>query len=107
MAANPGAAPALSEELTGYASAARKVLREVARHPRASPALLVRLADRDARRVAAGRPALPPPVLLELPDDADPQVAQAAASNPSLPGAVMADLVNVRSAGPGSQPTHS
>lgn len=108
VAANPAAAPALLEELTWYGNTARKVLREVARHPRASvPALLVCLADQDARRVVAGHPALPLPVLLDLLDDADPQVVEAAAGNPSLPFAVMADLLNGRSAGSGSPLTHS
>jgi hypothetical protein len=72
----------------------QKVFRAVARHRGATAsALLVCLADRQARPVAAGHPALPPPVVVELLADADRQVAEAAAANPSLPPAVLSDLV--------------
>ena len=43
--------------------------------------------------LAAGHPALPQPVLVDLLTDDDPQVAEAAAANPSLPPAVMAVLL--------------
>ncbi|MFD9004786.1 hypothetical protein ACFV0T_28145 [Streptomyces sp. NPDC059582] len=94
VAANPDAPPALLEDLVRHEPAVQKVFREVARHRGATAsALLVCLADTRARRVAAGHPALPPPVIAELLADADWQVVQAAAANPSLPPAVMADLV--------------
>ncbi|GGQ23751.1 hypothetical protein [Streptomyces roseolilacinus] len=94
VAANPNASAALLEDLVRYEPAARRVFREVARHRRATaPALLVCLADGRARPVAAGHPALPPPVITELLADADRQVGEAAAANPSLPPAVMADLM--------------
>ncbi|MET9921247.1 hypothetical protein ABZZ04_29840 [Streptomyces sp. NPDC006435] len=95
VAANPGTPPALLEDLAGHVPPARKALREIARHPGATgPALLVCLADRQARRVAAGHPAVPPEVLVELLADDDWQVGEAAAANPSLPPAVMAELVS-------------
>ncbi|MGW6740280.1 hypothetical protein ACWGDX_05965 [Streptomyces sp. NPDC055025] len=40
--------------------------------------------------------ALPPPVIVALLSDADGQVAEAPAANPSLPLAVMKDLVPQR-----------
>ncbi|MYR45224.1 hypothetical protein, partial [Streptomyces sp. SID5910] len=93
VAANPDAPTALLDDLVRHEPAAQRVFREVARHRRASAsALLVCLADRRARPVAAGHPALPPPVIAELLTDGDWQVAEAAAANPSLPPAVMADL---------------
>ncbi|MFF2523271.1 hypothetical protein [Streptomyces liangshanensis] len=94
VATNPDVTPALLEELTGHRPPVRKALRAVAQHARATaPALLACLADRQARPLAAGHPALPPPVVVELLTDADPATAEAAAANPSLPPAVMADLV--------------
>lgn len=108
VAANPGAPAALLEEITRHGHAARKALREVARHPRATAtALRACLVDEEGRRRAAGHPALPPPVLLELLDDADWQVVEAAAGNPSLPRAVMGDLINRLSPEAGSPLTHS
>ncbi|MER6956371.1 hypothetical protein [Streptomyces sp. NPDC000618] len=93
VATNPGAPPALLEDLVRHEPPVQKVFREVARHRGATAsALLVCLADRQARRIAAGHPALPPPVVVELLADADRQVAEAAAANPSLPPAVMSDL---------------
>ncbi|MEZ0160911.1 hypothetical protein OIE82_10420 [Streptomyces althioticus] len=63
---------------------ARKALREIATHPRASaPALLACLADPRARPLAAAHAALPPPVVEQLLTDADRRVAEAAAGNPS------------------------
>ncbi|WP_328745730.1 hypothetical protein OHT57_09950 [Streptomyces sp. NBC_00285] len=94
VAANPDASPALLEDLVRHEPAVRKVFREVARHRGATyPALLRCLADERARPVAAGHTALPPSVIEELLADADAQVAEAAAANPSLSPAVMADLV--------------
>ncbi|MFB6504353.1 hypothetical protein ACFYXP_29885 [Streptomyces sp. NPDC002466] len=105
VAANPGTPPALLEDLAGRVPPARKALREIARHPGATgPALLVCLADRQARRVAAGHPAVPPEVLVELLADDDWQVGRAAAANPSLPAAVMAELVSGADGTAGTRP---
>ncbi|MBL1082411.1 hypothetical protein JK359_10515 [Streptomyces actinomycinicus] len=94
VAANPDAPPALLEELAGLVPPVRKVLREVARHPCATgPALLACLADARIRPTAAGHPAMPARVIVELLGDDDRRVVEAAAANPSLPPAVMADLV--------------
>lgn len=94
VATNPDAPPALLEDLVRHEPAVQKVFREVARHRGATAsALLACLADRQARPIAAGHPALPPPVIVELLADADPRVGEAAAANPSLPPAVAADLV--------------
>ncbi|MEV7858716.1 hypothetical protein AB0O86_07745 [Streptomyces hirsutus] len=93
-AANPDASPALLEYLTWHEPPAQKAFREIARHRNATArALLVCLADRQARPLAAGHPALPPPVVVDLLTDADRQVVEAAAANPSLPLAVLSDLV--------------
>ncbi|MFD8014003.1 hypothetical protein [Streptomyces sp. NPDC058955] len=94
VAANPDTPPALLEELARREPPVRKVLREVARHPAATPAaLLACLTDDRARRSAAGHPALPPSALAELVTHQDGQVREAAAAHPSLPQAVMADLL--------------
>ncbi|MEU4066224.1 hypothetical protein AB0F25_28120 [Streptomyces wedmorensis] len=94
VAANPETPPALLEDLTRHIPPVQKALREIARHPNATgPALLACLTDRQARRAAAGHPALPPEVIVELLADHDWQVVEAAAANPSLPLAVMAELV--------------
>ncbi|WP_344452678.1 hypothetical protein [Actinomadura kijaniata] len=70
IAANPGAPAALLEVLVRREPVA-KALREIARRPDATAALLLAcLADRRARRVAAGHPALPPGALVALLDDA-------------------------------------
>ncbi|MDK0524377.1 hypothetical protein [Streptomyces sp. ML-6] len=105
VAANPDTPPALLEDLAGHVPPVRKALCEIARHPGATgPALLVCLADRKARRVAAGHPALPTEVIVELLADRDWQVGQAAAANPSLPAAVMAELVSESERAPGKRP---
>ncbi|GGV87875.1 hypothetical protein GCM10015535_38000 [Streptomyces gelaticus] len=94
VAANPDAPPALLEDLAAHVPPVHKVFREIARHGNATgPALLVCLADSRARPIAAGHPALPPPVIVELLADDGWQVVEAAAANPSLPPAVMAELV--------------
>ncbi|MYV61901.1 hypothetical protein GTW37_23340 [Streptomyces sp. SID4931] len=100
VAANPDASPALLEDLTRHVPPVRKALREVARHRAATgPALRACLADRRARPIAAGHPALPPQAIVELLADDDWQVVEAAAANPSLPQAVMAELVAEASGG--------
>ncbi|MFE2326968.1 hypothetical protein ACFXD5_24095 [Streptomyces sp. NPDC059385] len=101
VAANPDAPGSLLTELARHEPPVRRVLREIARHPNAtSEALVPCLADRRARRDAAAHPALAEPVLLGLLDDADEELAEAAAANPSLPHAVMEDLIR-RYAEPG------
>ncbi|MEZ7155649.1 hypothetical protein ACWFQ6_30725 [Streptomyces althioticus] len=95
VAANPDATATLLEDLVRRRPTARKALREIATHPRASaPALLACLADPRARPLAAAHAALPPAVVEELLTDADRRVAEAAAANPSLPHAVMSDLLS-------------
>ncbi|MEV3993852.1 hypothetical protein AB0J57_33725 [Streptomyces sp. NPDC049837] len=90
VAANPDASPALLEDLAHHEPPVRKALREVARHPHATPlSLLACLADSRARRTAAGHPAVPPQVVTGLLADDDCDVAQAAAANPALPLAGM------------------
>lgn len=65
------------------------------KHPRATAVALVAcLDDGRARPVAAGHPALPPAVIVELLADDDRQVACAAAANPALPPAEMTRLVH-------------
>ncbi|WP_405691299.1 hypothetical protein [Streptomyces sp. NBC_00057] len=94
VAANPDATPALLEDLTRNEPSVQKAFREIARHRNATAsALLACLADKQARPIAAGHPALPPPVIVELLTDADWQVVEAAAANPSLPPAVISDLM--------------
>ncbi|WP_055530736.1 hypothetical protein [Streptomyces graminilatus] len=100
VAANPDASGALLEDLACHRPPVQKAFREIARHPHATPgALLACLGDaRDvrARAVAAAHPALPPPAIVELLADDDEGVAEAAASNPSLPRAVMRSLLPQR-----------
>ncbi|MEY9873023.1 hypothetical protein ABH931_002504 [Streptacidiphilus sp. MAP12-33] len=89
-ATNPDATAAVLECLTRQPASARKVFREIARHPNASAgALLACLEDATARPVAAAHPALPPGTIVDLLADDDWQVAAAAAANPALPVAVM------------------
>ncbi|MFJ3639320.1 hypothetical protein ACIPRD_06175 [Streptomyces sp. NPDC090108] len=100
VAANPDAPADLLEELAGRVPPAGKALRRIAGRPDATAAaLLACLTDRRARPVAAVHPALPPRVLIGLLSDEDAEVARAAAANPSLPRAVMEDLVASAPAG--------
>lgn len=94
LATNPDASGALLEDLAHHGPPAQKAFREIAGHPHATPqALLACLADPRARPRVAGHPALPPQAVVELLADDDWQVVEAAAGNPSLPRAVMAELV--------------
>ncbi|MDX3688890.1 hypothetical protein PV726_00790 [Streptomyces europaeiscabiei] len=94
LAANPDASGALLEHLAHHRPPVHEAFREIAAHPHATPrALLACLTDGQARPIAAGHPALPPQVIVELLADDDGHVAKAAAGNASLPGAVMRNLV--------------
>ncbi|WP_354645372.1 hypothetical protein [Kitasatospora camelliae] len=94
VAANPDVTPALLEHLARHQPPVQKAFREIARHHHATaPALLACLTDRQARPIAAGHPALPPAVIVELLADDNWQVVEAAAANPSLPPASMLELV--------------
>lgn len=94
VAANRDASAELLAELARHEPPVRRALREIASHPNATAEALLRcLADERARVRAAAHPALPAGVLVELLADEDPRVVQAAAGNPSLPLAVMAELV--------------
>ncbi|MFF9477047.1 hypothetical protein ACF1E9_31105 [Streptomyces roseolus] len=94
VAANPDAPGPLVEELARHEPPVRRALREIARHPAATPrALLACLADARARPLAARHPALPPTALAALLADEDEDVREAAAANPTLPPAEMAKLL--------------
>lgn len=97
VAANPDAPPALLEDLARHEPrygrrSARSPGTATRRPRRCSPAW--RTDRRDPW--PCGHPALPPPVIVELLSDTDGQVAEAAAANPSLPLAVMKNLVPQR-----------
>ncbi|MFG2874476.1 hypothetical protein ACGFYU_05585 [Streptomyces sp. NPDC048337] len=93
VAANPDAPGALLEELARREPPVRKVLRAIAAHPHATAeALRPCLADPKAGPIAAAHPALPPALLVDLLDGGDERLAEAAAGNPSLPVAAMAEL---------------
>ncbi|WP_411097912.1 hypothetical protein [Streptomyces sp. 020-2-3H-GM] len=94
IAANPDATPALLAELARRRPPVRKALRAIAGHANATaPALLACLDDPEARVVAAGHPALPTQAITALVTGADLRSAEAAAANPSLPRAVMTELL--------------
>ncbi|HEV2633605.1 MAG TPA: hypothetical protein VGX23_00570 [Actinocrinis sp.] len=94
VAANPDATPELLEHLSQQNPPAAKALREIARHPNATPtALLACLTNHKVRPIAARHSALPPSAIVELINDESWQVAAAAAANPFLPLTVMAILV--------------
>ncbi|MFD9078434.1 hypothetical protein [Streptomyces erythrochromogenes] len=94
VAANPDAPGDLLAELARHEPSVRRALREIAAHPNAAAeALLPCLAGGRSRVRAAAHPALPAAVVVGLLDDPDPEVVEAAAGNPSLPPAVMAQRV--------------
>ncbi|MGC0421209.1 hypothetical protein [Embleya sp. AB8] len=96
VAANLDASAALLVDLSRRQPPVRKALRAIARHRNATAlALLACLAQPKERRIAAGHPAMPPAVLVELLADEDWQVAEAAAGNPALPVGVMVARVGV------------
>lgn len=99
VATNPDASAALLEYLARHEPPVHKALREIARHPNATaPALLACMTEQTARPIAAGHPALPPHLMVELLSHDNWQVAKAAAANPSLPPAVMSELMPAGSA---------
>ncbi|MGW6854951.1 hypothetical protein [Streptomyces xanthophaeus] len=94
VAANPDAPGTLLAELARHEPPVRRALYEIAVHPRATAgALLPCLADSRAGQYAAAHPALAPSVLADLLAGPSRALAQAAASNPSLPTALMEELV--------------
>ncbi|MFE9693717.1 hypothetical protein [Micromonospora sp. NPDC005806] len=93
VAGNPSCPPDLLIQLAQQTPPVQKALRRIAEHPNApAEALLACLADEQARRIAASHPALPAQTIIQLLTDANTSVAAAAATNPSLPEAVMHDL---------------
>ncbi|MEU9105046.1 hypothetical protein AB0D54_11870 [Streptomyces xanthophaeus] len=94
VAANPDAPGTLLAELARHEPPVRRALYEIAVHPRSTAeALLPCLADSKAGQYAASHPALAPSVLAGLLAGPSRALAQAAASNPSLPTALMEELV--------------
>ncbi|MCX5589406.1 hypothetical protein [Streptomyces erythrochromogenes] len=94
VAANPDAPGDLLAELARHEPPVQRALREIASHPNATAeALLPCLGGGRSRVRAAAHPALPAAVVVGLLDDPDPEVVEAAAGNPSLPPAVMAQRV--------------
>ncbi|GLW32157.1 hypothetical protein [Actinoplanes regularis] len=102
VAANPDAPSDLLLDLAREQPRVPKALREIARHPNAcAEALEHCLADETgerARPIAAAHPALSPDRVAELLADPNPQVAESAAGNPSLPRAEMIRLIEQVSA---------
>ncbi|TDC43035.1 hypothetical protein E1166_05685 [Micromonospora sp. KC213] len=93
VASNPSCPAELLMQLARQSPPVHKALRRIAEHPNApAEALLVCLADEQARRIAASHPVLPVAAIIPLLTDADVDVAAAAAANPSLPEPVMHDL---------------
>lgn len=94
VAVNPDVPWGLLEELALQVAPVGRVLRAVAGRADARGAALVAcLGEARARRVAAGHPALPVEVIVELLGHEDGKVAEAAAANPSLPVEVMLRLL--------------
>lgn len=94
VATNPIASSELLTDLVHRQPPISRALREVAGHPNATaPALLRCLEDARARPITAAHAALPPQTVKELLSDTDPRVAEAAATNPSLPQGVMRKLI--------------
>ncbi|MFD9302015.1 hypothetical protein ACFWCB_04810 [Streptomyces sp. NPDC060048] len=94
VAANPDAPAGLLEELARHDPPALRAWRAIAVHANATEtALLPCLVDHKAGPDAARHPALSGPVLVELLTHDSPEIAEAAAANPSLPRAAMEDLI--------------
>ncbi|MFD9337134.1 hypothetical protein ACFWBF_22430 [Streptomyces sp. NPDC060028] len=97
VASNPDASAALLADLARHDPPVRRAFREIAAHPNATAqALLPCLAVEETRARAAGHPALPPPVLVDLLTAEDHAAAEAAAANPALPRPVMEELIALR-----------
>ncbi|MFF5232874.1 hypothetical protein [Dactylosporangium sp. NPDC000521] len=94
LAGNPACPADLLLRIATLRPPAKLALREIARHPNATaPALTACLADERAGRSAARHPALDPETLLALLEHGGPDLAGAAAANPSLPQDVMRALI--------------
>jgi hypothetical protein len=93
VAQNPNCTPELLHLLARDRRAPGEACREIVKHPNTSAETLpLCLRDREARRLAAGRPDLPVETLVEL--VADPYAGETAAANPSLPVHVMEGMLN-------------
>ncbi|MFF3254256.1 hypothetical protein ACFYWP_25345 [Actinacidiphila glaucinigra] len=92
--ARPLVALALLDERAGPPEWARTLACSEMQPRATAVALVACLDDGRARPVAAGHPALPPAVIVELLAEDDRQVACAAAANPALPPAEMTRLVH-------------
>lgn len=96
VAANPDAPPGLLADLARHDPPVRRALRDIAAHPHATEAaLLPCLSEPKAGSDAARHPALSAPVVVDLLGHASPDIAEAAAANPSLPRAAMEELIVV------------
>jgi hypothetical protein len=96
VATNPTCGPDLLHDLATHNPPVQKAYRRIAAHPQANIATLsLCLHDREARPVAARHPALPTATILELLHDPDNRVAEAAATNPSLPRHAMESLLGL------------
>lgn len=94
LARNPTCSPELLHELATHVPPVQRAYRFIAEHPNATGSTLVEcLRDEQARPIAARHPNLPVGVLVDLLNDPDELVAEAAAANPSLPRSVMEHLL--------------
>ncbi|MEV5574077.1 hypothetical protein AB0L06_28910 [Spirillospora sp. NPDC052269] len=93
LASNPETPSDVLETLAAQ-HPTRKTLATIAEHPNATPpALTACLADPRARHLAAAHPTLPLETIVALLSDPIPEVAESAASNPSLPPHEMRNLL--------------
>jgi hypothetical protein len=96
VARNPTCGPGLLYDLAAHVPPTQKAYRVIAGHPNAdAAALMLCLRDHQARPVAARHPGLPAATIVQLLDDPDGRVAEAAAANPSLARPVMETLLAV------------
>lgn len=94
VARNPTCSPDLLHELATLVPPVRKAYLIIAAHPNAAGETLVLcLRDHQARPISAQHPSMPIGVLVQLVNDPDERVAEAAAANPSLPRQTMEYLL--------------